>query len=100
MFIKDTEDFIPETFQIRSTKIKFADIHSKFFIVKIFCSSDSSLLSVTVSGSPFKTQLRSESESRKVQFRKHGRVKNNLVDWLKQDQFIWVYQDFLNMLVF
>ena len=36
MFIKNKEDFIFETFQIKSTKIKFADIRPKFFIVKMF----------------------------------------------------------------
>ena len=36
MFIENTEDCILETFQVRSSKIKFAYIRSKLFIAKIF----------------------------------------------------------------
>ena len=36
MFVKNTEDCILETFQIRSSKTKFGDIQTSFFIVKIF----------------------------------------------------------------
>ena len=36
MFVRNTDDRILETFQVKSTKIKFADIGPKFFIVYIF----------------------------------------------------------------
>ena len=36
MSVKNTEDCILETFQIRSSKTKFGDIQTSFLIVKIF----------------------------------------------------------------
>ena len=64
MLIKDTEGCIPETFQIWSTKIKFADIHPNSFIVKIFLVSI-----IGYFGWQF-LEIRSVNKSRKVWFRK------------------------------
>ena len=67
MFIKNTEDCILETFQIRSIKIKFGDIQPKFLIVKIFI-----VLIVYYIRWQFLEA-----------YCKHYGVENNLVDWLK-----------------
>ena len=68
IFIKNTEDCILDTFQIRSPKIKFGDIRPKVFFVKVF---------IVLIFYYFRWRL---SECRKVRFPKHNYWK----------QFGWV----------
>ena len=81
MFIKNPEDCNLEIFQIRSSKIKFGNIGSKFFIVKSFVV-------------PIIYYL---SESRKVRFRKCWKQYGCLV---KIISISVCFSGFWNMLFF